>query len=133
MTTHRLLAVFLLTVSASASAGATKRLASSPAGAQAATPRTPDGGNPFVGARFYVDPAFARRVEEVAARTPAEATKLRRLGKQSTALWLDNIAATSVELSSDDLAKLNEVSKLKPEYPGWMLERQGGERTSNLK
>jgi aryl-alcohol dehydrogenase-like predicted oxidoreductase len=44
----------------------------------------------------------------------------------------DNLAATSVELSSDDLKRLNEVSKLKPEYPGWMLERQGGERTSNL-
>ncbi len=33
---------------------------------------------------------------------------------------------------SDDLKRLHEVSKLKPEYPGWMLERQGGERTSNL-
>lgn len=44
----------------------------------------------------------------------------------------DNLAATTVELSSDDLKKLDEVSKLKPEYPGWMLERQGGERTGNL-
>ncbi len=45
----------------------------------------------------------------------------------------DNLAATSVELSSDDLKRLDEASKLKPEYPGWMLERQGGERTANLK
>jgi aryl-alcohol dehydrogenase-like predicted oxidoreductase len=55
------------------------------------------------------------------------------IGAKTEAQLADNIAATSVELSSDDLTKLNEVSKLKPEYPGWMLERQGGERTSNLK
>ena len=39
-------------------------------------------------------------------------------------LYQDHIA-----VQVDDL---DEVSKLKPEYPGWMLERQGGERTSNL-
>jgi aryl-alcohol dehydrogenase-like predicted oxidoreductase len=55
------------------------------------------------------------------------------IGAKTEAQLADNIAATTVELSSDDLSKLNEVSKLKPEYPGWMLERQGGERTSNLK
>jgi aryl-alcohol dehydrogenase-like predicted oxidoreductase len=55
------------------------------------------------------------------------------IGAKTEAQLADNIAATSVELSSDDLAKLNEASKLKPEYPGWMLERQGGERTANLK
>jgi aryl-alcohol dehydrogenase-like predicted oxidoreductase len=55
------------------------------------------------------------------------------IGARTEAQLADNIAATGVELSSDDLAKLNEASKLKPEYPGWMLERQGGERTANLK
>jgi aryl-alcohol dehydrogenase-like predicted oxidoreductase len=55
------------------------------------------------------------------------------IGAKTEAQLADNIAATGVELSSDDLARLNEVSKLKPEYPGWMLERQGGERISNLK
>jgi len=54
------------------------------------------------------------------------------IGAKTEAQLADNIAATSVELSSDDLAKLDEVSKLRPEYPGWMLERQGGERLSNL-
>lgn len=37
----------------------------------------------------------------------------------------DNIGATKISLTDDELAKLNEVSKLPPEYPGWMLERQG--------
>jgi len=37
----------------------------------------------------------------------------------------DNLAAPELRLSDDDLAKLDEVSKLKPEYPIWMFERQG--------
>jgi aryl-alcohol dehydrogenase-like predicted oxidoreductase len=54
------------------------------------------------------------------------------IGAKTEAQLADNIAATSVELSSEDLARLDEVSRLKPEYPGWMLERQGGERGSDL-
>jgi diketogulonate reductase-like aldo/keto reductase len=45
----------------------------------------------------------------------------------------DNIAATQVELSADDLATLDEVSSLPAEYPGWMLERQGEYRAEQLK
>ncbi len=41
----------------------------------------------------------------------------------------DNIAAIDVELSAEDLATLDGASKLTSEYPGWMLERQGGNRT----
>ena len=44
----------------------------------------------------------------------------------------DNIAATQVTLSSDDLAKLDQVSTLPSEYPGWMLERQGEGRRKQL-
>lgn len=40
----------------------------------------------------------------------------------------DNIAATDVSLDTDDLAALDAVTKLPAEYPGWMLERQGGYR-----
>lgn len=40
----------------------------------------------------------------------------------------DNIAATGVSLDTDDLAALDAVTKLPAEYPGWMLERQGGYR-----
>jgi aryl-alcohol dehydrogenase-like predicted oxidoreductase len=54
------------------------------------------------------------------------------IGAKTEAQLVDNIAATKVELSSDDLVRLDEVSKLKPEYPGWMLERQGADRTSSL-
>ena len=40
----------------------------------------------------------------------------------------DNIGATRVMLSAEDLAALDRVSALPPEYPGWMLERQGARR-----
>jgi aryl-alcohol dehydrogenase-like predicted oxidoreductase len=40
----------------------------------------------------------------------------------------DNIAATRVVLTADDLSQLNDVSKLPSEYPRWMFERQGSQR-----
>lgn len=40
----------------------------------------------------------------------------------------DNMRAATVQLSSDELGKLDEVSRLTPEYPGWMLDRQGSDR-----
>lgn len=44
----------------------------------------------------------------------------------------DNIAATEIELTMDELAKLDAVSRLPAEYPGWMLERQGDYRAEQL-
>ncbi|RKE38733.1 aryl-alcohol dehydrogenase-like predicted oxidoreductase [Paraburkholderia sp. BL23I1N1] len=44
----------------------------------------------------------------------------------------DNIAATGVTLTADELAKLDQVSTLPAEYPGWMLERQGDVRRKQL-
>lgn len=40
----------------------------------------------------------------------------------------DNLKSVDVQLTGDELNKLNEVSKLTPEYPGWMIERQAGSR-----
>jgi aryl-alcohol dehydrogenase-like predicted oxidoreductase len=40
----------------------------------------------------------------------------------------DNLAAAGLTLSAEDLARLDAVSALPPEYPGWMLARQGGGR-----
>jgi len=34
----------------------------------------------------------------------------------------------STELVTGELKELDEVSKLDPEYPGWMIERQGSSR-----
>jgi aryl-alcohol dehydrogenase-like predicted oxidoreductase len=40
----------------------------------------------------------------------------------------DNIAATALSLSADEIATLDAVSALPAEYPGWMVARQGGGR-----
>ena len=40
----------------------------------------------------------------------------------------DNLKSVDVVLNEDELRKLDEASKLTPEYPGWMLERQGADR-----
>jgi len=45
----------------------------------------------------------------------------------------DNIAATQVALSADELARINAVSVLPAEYPGWMLERLGEVRRQQLR
>ena len=44
----------------------------------------------------------------------------------------DNLAATQVALSADELRALDEVSRLPAEYPGWMFERQGEVRRKQL-
>jgi len=44
----------------------------------------------------------------------------------------DNIAATRVALTADELTALDKVSALPPEYPGWMLDRQGEARRQQL-
>jgi aryl-alcohol dehydrogenase-like predicted oxidoreductase len=44
----------------------------------------------------------------------------------------DNIAATQVKLSQEELAALDDVSRLPAEYPGWMLARQGDRRREQL-
>ena len=40
----------------------------------------------------------------------------------------DNIAATALQLTAQELKMLDEVSALPAEYPGWMLARQGANR-----
>jgi aryl-alcohol dehydrogenase-like predicted oxidoreductase len=50
------------------------------------------------------------------------------IGAKNTEQLSDNIAATTLTLSPDDIALLDKVSALPAEYPGWMLERQGALR-----
>jgi aryl-alcohol dehydrogenase-like predicted oxidoreductase len=44
----------------------------------------------------------------------------------------DNLAAAEVALTDDELRRLDEVSRLPIEYPGWMLERQGEYRRKQI-
>ncbi len=40
----------------------------------------------------------------------------------------DNLAAVETRLTDDEIKKLDDVSALPPEYPGWMLPFQGADR-----
>jgi len=50
------------------------------------------------------------------------------MGAKTPAQLEDNLGASRLELSAQDLRDLDEVSALPLEYPGWMLERQGQSR-----
>ena len=50
------------------------------------------------------------------------------VGAKTNQQLADNIAATDLRLSDTELNSLNEASKLPPEYPGWMFDRQNRDR-----
>lgn len=43
------------------------------------------------------------------------------IGAKDETQLADNLAATDLALTADDVAKLDEISALPPEYPGWMV------------
>ena len=45
----------------------------------------------------------------------------------------DNLKASEVRLSADEIASIDAASRLPPEYPGWMHERQGEYRRGQLR
>jgi aryl-alcohol dehydrogenase-like predicted oxidoreductase len=45
----------------------------------------------------------------------------------------DNLDAAKLVLSADDMKALDAASALPPEYPGWMVSRQGAERVPQAK
>jgi aryl-alcohol dehydrogenase-like predicted oxidoreductase len=52
------------------------------------------------------------------------------IGAKSMDQLRDNLAATRVSLTDDELKMLDTVSQLPPEYPGWMLAMQGQYRAT---
>jgi aryl-alcohol dehydrogenase-like predicted oxidoreductase len=46
------------------------------------------------------------------------------IGAKTETQLRDNLEATTLTLSADELATLDRVSALPPEYPGWMIARQ---------
>jgi len=47
------------------------------------------------------------------------------LGAKSKEQLEDNLKAADVKLAPEELKRLDEVSALPLEYPGWMIARQG--------
>ncbi len=54
------------------------------------------------------------------------------VGAKNTGQLTDNIGATHVALDAGELERIAAVTALPPEYPGWMLERQGETRRRQL-
>ncbi len=50
------------------------------------------------------------------------------IGAKNTEQLDDNLAAADLTLTAEEMTHLDSVSALGPEYPGWMLARQGGAR-----
>jgi aryl-alcohol dehydrogenase-like predicted oxidoreductase len=50
------------------------------------------------------------------------------IGAKTVDQLADNLAAADLALTADDMRRLDEVSALPEEYPGWMLARQGALR-----
>jgi len=50
------------------------------------------------------------------------------IGAKTTEQLDDNLAAADLTLTAEEIARLDAASELSPEYPGWMLQRQGGSR-----
>jgi aryl-alcohol dehydrogenase-like predicted oxidoreductase len=55
------------------------------------------------------------------------------IGAKTREQLLDNMAATDVRLTGEDLTALNDVSALAREYPGWMIERMGTDRLASVR
>ena len=47
--------------------------------------------NPFQGARFYVDPEFAKMVAKATAPTPEDGARLKKVAAFPTAVWLESL------------------------------------------
>lgn len=50
------------------------------------------------------------------------------VGAKTNEQLADNLAASDLRLSEEDLKSLDKVSRLPPEYPGWMFDRQNQDR-----
>ena len=50
------------------------------------------------------------------------------IGAKKASQLKDNLGSVEVKLEAEDLKQLDEVSRLSPEYPGWMFGAQGADR-----
>jgi aryl-alcohol dehydrogenase-like predicted oxidoreductase len=50
------------------------------------------------------------------------------IGANTPQQLTDNLNSVKIELTPEELQTLDEVSRLAPEYPGWMIERQNDSR-----
>ena len=54
------------------------------------------------------------------------------IGAKTQDQLADNIAATEIKLSPEEIAELDQISALPSEYPGWMMDRMGADRAGQI-
>lgn len=54
------------------------------------------------------------------------------IGAKTQEQLVDNIAATEIKLTAEEMTLLDQVSALPSEYPGWMLDRMSGDRLGQI-
>ena len=54
------------------------------------------------------------------------------IGAKTTEQLDDNLSAADLKLTADEVARLDQVSAIASEYPGWMFQMQGGNRLPRL-
>jgi aryl-alcohol dehydrogenase-like predicted oxidoreductase len=54
------------------------------------------------------------------------------IGAKTTEQLDDNLAAADLKLTADEVARLDQISAIPSEYPGWMFQMQGGNRLPRL-
>ena len=55
------------------------------------------------------------------------------IGAKNVEQLNDNIEATNLAMADEELKRLDTISELPEEYPGWMINRQGTDRLNTLK
>jgi aryl-alcohol dehydrogenase-like predicted oxidoreductase len=69
-----------------------------------------------------------RRLSSRWLAAPPKAVSSVIIGAKRPDQLADNLGAVDVAFSAEELARLDAVSKLAPEYPGWMIDRQADYR-----
>lgn len=78
--------------------------------------------NPFFGARYYVNPDYAQKVEAAAVKAaPADAALVRKVAAYPTAIWLDSIAKTAAIGQYLDEAKQQQVQTGQPTLTAFVV------------
>jgi cellulose 1,4-beta-cellobiosidase len=90
---------------------------------QIAAPTTPPAPavNPFQGARFYVDPEFAKTVAKVTAPTPDDGARLKKVAAFPTAVWLESLETAKLAGPTLDDALKQEAAGKGPVVPVFVV------------
>jgi len=84
-------------------------------------PHAPTDQNPFAGARFYLDPDYAKKVDGTLAKKPDNADSVKKVKNHPTALWIDTIARVAqVPIWLEDAAKQTKAAG-KPTVPVFVV------------